>query len=65
MVCEHQQLGFLVTDLFQPMAANLDPSFMGFLETYFPREVKAKQRDNERAVAVDKWGEAYVRCLVM
>ncbi|KAI9845461.1 MAG: hypothetical protein M1838_001723 [Thelocarpon superellum] len=46
-------------------SANLDPKLMVFLQTYFPKEVKTKQRENERAAAVDRWGEGHNRCLVM
>ncbi|KAI9844492.1 MAG: hypothetical protein M1837_005575 [Sclerophora amabilis] len=46
-------------------SANLDPALINFLKRYFPDEVKAKQRENERAAAVDKWGEEYDKCTVM
>lgn len=47
-------------------STNLDPALVNFLKRYFPDEVKAKQRENERAAGVDQYGEAYnVRCCVM
>ncbi|KAF2086319.1 hypothetical protein K490DRAFT_66871 [Saccharata proteae CBS 121410] len=45
---------------------NLDPVLADFLVKYFPEEVRAKQRDNEKAAGVDRYGEAYNdRCRVM
>jgi hypothetical protein len=38
---------------------------MNFLKRYFPAEVKAKQKANERAAAVERWGENYDRCSMM
>ena len=39
---------------------------MNFLERYFPDEVKAKQRQNEQAAAIDRFGpSARHRCIVM
>ena len=32
---------------------------MKFLKTYFPAEVKMKQKQNEHDAGVDKYGEAY------
>ncbi|KAI9809636.1 MAG: hypothetical protein M1825_000068 [Sarcosagium campestre] len=46
-------------------SANLDPALMNFLKNYFPDEVKAKQKENERAAAVDRWGEGHDSCDVM
>jgi E3 ubiquitin-protein ligase BAH len=49
------------------IAANLDPALVNFLRRYFPDEVKAKQKLNERMAAIDQFGEEYVdaRCCVM
>ncbi|KAF4301347.1 putative RING finger protein [Botryosphaeria dothidea] len=45
---------------------NLDPALAKFLVKYFPDEVKAKQKENERAAGVDRYGEAYNdKCTVM
>lgn len=44
---------------------NLDPALMNFLKRYFPKEVKAKQKENERALAIDKWGEDFDKCILM
>ncbi|KAI9822916.1 MAG: hypothetical protein M1832_002941 [Thelocarpon impressellum] len=44
---------------------NLDPALMRFLKTYFPKEVKAKQKENERAAEIDLWGPGYADCTVM
>jgi hypothetical protein len=40
---------------------------MNFLQVYFPKETKAKQRENEVAIAIDRWGEDYAnaKCQVM
>lgn len=39
---------------------------MHFLEKFFPKEVKAKQKENERALARDMYGEDYdKKCVVM
>ncbi|KAI9748430.1 MAG: hypothetical protein M4579_007227 [Chaenotheca gracillima] len=46
-------------------SANLDPAMMAFLKRFFPDEVKTKQKENERAAAVDKFGEDYNKCAVM
>jgi len=47
--------------------ANIDASLMRFLQKYFPRESKAKQKENEIAVGVDLYGESYAnaKCIVM
>ena len=44
---------------------DLDPELMTFLKAKFPKEVKAKQKDNEKAAAVDMFGEDYQKCCVM
>ncbi|EKG12194.1 Zinc finger RING-type protein [Macrophomina phaseolina MS6] len=45
---------------------NLDPALANFLAKYFPDEVKAKQKENEKAAGVDRYGEAYNdKCTVM
>jgi E3 ubiquitin-protein ligase BAH len=39
---------------------------INFMERYFPEEVKEKQRSNEHAAAVDRFGEwAEEKCLMM
>ena len=40
---------------------------MRFLQLYFPKETKAKQKENEIAAGVDKYGEEYLnnKCAVM
>lgn len=44
---------------------NLDPALMSFLKRYFPAEVKAKQKENERNAAMDMYGEEFERCQIM
>ena len=46
-------------------SANLDPALMDFLKKYFPAEVKAKQRENERSAAADKYGKEFPTCEIM
>ncbi|TID14275.1 RING-14 protein [Venturia nashicola] len=45
----------------------IDPNLIAFLKKYFPDEVKAKQKLNERMALVDKFGEEYVdaKCTLM
>jgi hypothetical protein len=45
----------------------IDPNLIAFLKMYFPDEVKAKQKLNERMALVDEFGQQYVdaRCSVM
>ncbi|KAE9969086.1 hypothetical protein EG328_007106 [Venturia inaequalis] len=45
----------------------IDPNLIAFLKKYFPDEVKAKQRLNERLALVDQFGEEYVdaKCTLM
>lgn len=38
---------------------------MNFLTQYFPKEVKEKQKINERASGIDRYGEDYDKCGVM
>jgi hypothetical protein len=47
--------------------ANIDASLMRFLQKYFPKETKAKQKENEIAAGVDLYGESYTdaKCIVM
>jgi E3 ubiquitin-protein ligase BAH len=47
--------------------ANLDAKLADYLARYFPNEVKEKQKANERAATVDRFGEAAVdaKCIVM
>ncbi|KAK7529979.1 RING-14 protein-like protein [Phyllosticta citribraziliensis] len=51
----------------QADANNLDPALARFLRRYFPEEVRAKQKENEVAAGVDRYGQAFVggRCVVM
>lgn len=50
----------------QADSQNLDPSLAEFLKKYFPEEVRAKQRENEQAVAKEQFGELYdAKCVVM
>ncbi|KAK2757843.1 hypothetical protein FQN54_004249 [Arachnomyces sp. PD_36] len=44
---------------------NLDNELIDFLKTTFPKETKAKQKDNERAAGFDIYGDAYGKCCVM
>lgn len=44
---------------------NLDVGLLRFLEAKFPKEVKAKQRENEMAAGLDRYGEDYEKCSVM
>lgn len=45
---------------------NLDSALAEFLKKYFPAEVKAKQKENEEAVAKERFGELYdAKCYVM
>jgi len=50
----------------QADSLNLDPAMAEFLKKYFPAEVKAKQKENEMAVAKEQFRELYdARCCVM
>ena len=50
----------------QANSINLDPALTEFLKKYFPAEVKAKQKENEEAVAKDQFGVLYdAKCCVM
>lgn len=44
---------------------NLDTAMMNFLKKYFPIEVKRKQKENERGMVVDQYGEEYAGCRTM
>jgi hypothetical protein len=49
-------------------ADHIDTELKHFLEQNFKAEVKEKQKANELAVAIDRFGEAYgkpVKCVVM
>ena len=52
----------LVTDQY---LENLDNELIDFLKTTFPKETKAKQKDNERAAGFDIYGDAYGKCCLM
>ena len=45
--------------------ANLDPALTNFLKTYFPVEVKLKQKENERDSGIDQYGEDFAKCILM
>lgn len=45
--------------------ANLDPALTNFLKTFFPLEVKIKQKENERDSGLDQYGEDYTKCIMM
>ncbi|KAL9123213.1 MAG: hypothetical protein Q9187_000230 [Circinaria calcarea] len=53
------------TVVMQADSGNLDPALMSFLKRYFPTEVKAKQKENERNAAIDKYGKELERCQIM
>jgi E3 ubiquitin-protein ligase BAH len=38
---------------------------MAFLQARFPKEVKVKQKENERAAGIDQYGEDYDKCILM
>ncbi|EEP82130.1 predicted protein [Uncinocarpus reesii 1704] len=44
---------------------NLDRELLVFLSTVFPKETKAKQKENERAASRDLYGTTYDACVVM
>ncbi|PGG97000.1 hypothetical protein GX51_07549 [Blastomyces parvus] len=45
--------------------ANLDTKLLAFLAASFPKETKAKQKENERAAMIDLYGTSYDSCSVM
>jgi E3 ubiquitin-protein ligase BAH len=47
------------------LIVNLDVALLRYLEEKFPKEVKIKQRENEIAAGVDRYGEDYEKCCVM
>lgn len=55
----------------QADATNLDVSLLNFLRTYFPREAKEKQKENEHEVVLEQWRNVQLRtagdpgCVVM
>ena len=50
----------------QADSINLDSALAAFLKKYFPTEVKAKQRENEEAIAKDQFKGLYdAKCCVM
>jgi E3 ubiquitin-protein ligase BAH len=57
----------MALELMRGPIVNLDPALFNFLTKYFPDEVKAKQKLNERIAAIDQFGEEYVnaRCSLM
>ena len=55
----------LMTASANVLPENLDLELMAFLKAKFPTEVKAKQRENERAAGVDHYGEGFDRCALM
>lgn len=44
---------------------NIDEGLMRWLRRWFPEEVRQKQKDNEKAAGVDRYGEDYANCSVM
>ena len=45
---------------------NIDVAMSNFLKSYFPAEVKAKQRHNEQLAGIDLYGEHFDdQCSVM
>lgn len=38
---------------------------MSFLKTFFPVEVKQKQKDNEQSAGVDRYGNDFDKCTLM
>lgn len=49
------------------LSANIDNNTAAFLTKYFPKEVKERQKANERAATIDKYGEEFYRntCAIM
>ena len=48
------------------LLGNLDPGLMNLLCVYFPGEVRVKQKENERQLAIDQFGkDSSIRCQVM
>ncbi|KAA8913853.1 SPX domain-containing protein [Sphaerosporella brunnea] len=45
----------------QADATNLDMSLLNFLKTYFPREAREKQRENENEVVQEQWRNVQLR----
>jgi hypothetical protein len=43
---------------------NLDESLVNFLKRYFPDEVKAKQKETEKAIAKEQFGEEPGCCVM-
>ena len=52
-------------NLINGVTASLDPALMNLLKKYFPAEVKAKQRENERDAAIDIYGQDTSGCQIM
>jgi hypothetical protein len=46
-------------------AGNLDQKLLTFLSQAFPKETRAKQKENERAATMELYGETYDACIVM
>ena len=50
----------------QADSANLDHGLIEFLKRFFPAEVKAKQKQNERDAAADRFGSGQnMTCVIM
>jgi hypothetical protein len=47
------------------LIGNLDTKLMVFLQAKFPGEVKAKQKENQRAAGIDRYGEDFDKCAIM
>jgi E3 ubiquitin-protein ligase BAH len=48
-----------------PPIENLDKKLMVFLQAKFPGEVKVKQKENQRAAGIDRYGEDFDKCAIM
>lgn len=42
-------------------ATNLDLGLLNFLKTYFPKEAREKQRENEQEVVLEQWRNVQMR----
>jgi len=56
---------YRLCNLINAITANIDPALMNLLKRYFPAEVKAKQRENERNAAIDIYGQDTSGCQIM
>ncbi|KAF2835928.1 hypothetical protein M501DRAFT_940843 [Patellaria atrata CBS 101060] len=49
----------------QADSRNLDQDLIEYMKKWFPKEVRSKQHENERAAARDEFGENYDKCVLM